>query len=328
MNREANLSPPLSTSGDGEFEGGCTDRVLIIMENIEYYCGFISIIGKPNVGKSTMLNKLIGEKISITADKPQTTRNKILGIKTINNKQAIYIDTPGICLKNYSKLNGLMNKAAKSSLKDADLIMFVVENLSWDHQDEVVLREINKIKNPPPVFLLLNKIDLISDQKLLLPAIKKLTEKYNFAEVFPVSANKDINLNIVEENIFNILPLAPHYFFDAITDQNLYFRSAEIIREKLIRNLNQELPYALNVQVNNITKPKNVYKIDATIWVEKVGQKKIIIGENGAKLKTVGTQARLDLEKLFNDKVFLTLWVQVKSNWTNDNNNLKMLNIC
>ena len=298
------------------------------MEQLTTYCGFISIIGKPNVGKSTLLNKLIGEKISITANKPQTTRHKILGIKTVNDKQAVYIDTPGICLKNYSKLNKLMNKAAKSSLKDVDIILFVVESLHWNSQDEAVLHEIKKLKKPPPIFLLLTKLDLVPDYKLLLPEIKKLGEKYNFTEIFPISVRKNINVTILEEKIFTILPSAPHYFLNSITDRNLNFRAAEIIREKLIRNLNQELPYALNVEITNITiQPKNIHKIDAIIWVEKIGQKKIIIGEKGSTLKTVGTQARLDLEKLVKNKVFLTLWVQVKANWTDNHDNLKTLNI-
>lgn len=297
-------------------------------ENNEKYCGFVAIIGKSNVGKSTLLNKLIGEKISITANRPQTTRNKILGIKTIGNKQIIYIDTPGISLNNNSQLNKLMNKAAKNSFKDADLIIFMIESLKWDSADEAVLQSIIKLKNPPTVFLLLNKLDLVADEKLLLPQVQQLTERYNFIEVFPISAYKDINLNILENTIFKLLPLAPHYFDDSsVTDQNLNFRIAEIIREKLIKNLSQELPYTTHVQVTNVEKPVNIYRINATIWVEKTGQKKIVIGEGGSKLKTIATQARLDLEKLLKNKVFLTLFVQVKSNWTNDNNNLKTLNI-
>lgn len=291
------------------------------------FCGFITIIGKPNVGKSTLLNKLIGKKISITTNKPQTTRHKILGIKTINNKQAIYVDTPGMCFKNYSKVIQLMNKAAKSSLKDADVILFVIESMRWDSKDEEVLQQIQKFKQKTPVFLILNKIDLISDHNLLLPEIQKLTEKYNFTEVFPISANKNINLDILEKKIFNNLPVAPHYFLNTVTDQNLNFRASEIIREKLIKNLSQELPYVLNVEITNITKQQSINKIDAVIWVEKSGQKKIVIGENGSKLKLIGTQARLDLEKLFNKKVFLTLWVQIKPDWTNNANNLKQLNI-
>ena len=295
----------------------------------ENYCGFIAIIGKSNVGKSTLLNKLMGGKISITANRPQTTRNKILGIKTVNNKQAIYIDTPGISLNNHSKLNKLMNKAARSSFKDADLIMFMIESLQWDAEDEAVLQSIIQLKKPTPVFLLLNKLDLATDQKLLLPQVKLLSEKYNFTEIFPISANKNINLDILENNIFKLLPESPHYFVDAdsITDKDLNFRIAEIIREKLIKNLSQELPYTTSVQITNITKPKTIYHIDATIWVEKTGQKKIVIGANGSKLKIIGTQARLDLEKLLQGKVFLTLFVQVKSNWTNDDLNLKTLNI-
>lgn len=296
--------------------------------NDESYCGFVAIIGKSNVGKSTLLNKLIGEKISITANRPQTTRNKILGVKTVNNKQAVYIDTPGISLNNNSKLNKLMNKTAKSSFKDVDLIIFMIESLKWDSEDEAVLQSIVKLKNPPTVFLLLSKLDLVADEKLLLPQVKQLTEKYNFIEVFPISSHKNINIDVLQNTIFKLLPIGPHYFFDSsVTDKNLNFRIAEIIREKLIKNLSQELPYTTHVEVTNIEKPAKTYRINATIWVEKTGQKKIVIGENGSKLKIIGTQARLDLEKLLQNKVFLTLFVQVKSNWTNDNNNLKTLNI-
>ncbi len=292
------------------------------------YCGFVAIIGKSNVGKSTLLNKLIGEKISITANRPQTTRNKILGVKTIDNKQIIYIDTPGVSLNNNSKLNKLMNKTAKSSFQDADLIIFMIEGLKWNLEDEAVLQSIMKLKNNPVVFLLLNKLDLVADEKLLLPQVQNLMGQYNFTEVFPVSARKNINLDKLEKALINFLPKSVHYFLDDnITDKDLNFRIAEIIREKLIKNLSQELPYTTHVQIDNIEEKPMIHRISATIWVEKTGQKKILIGEGGNKLKTIGTQARLDLEKLLNHKVFLTLFVQVKSNWTNDSDNLKTLNI-
>ncbi len=292
------------------------------------YCGFVAIIGKSNVGKSTLLNKLIGEKISITANRPQTTRNKILGVKTIDNKQIIYIDTPGVSLNNNSKLNKLMNKTAKSSFQDADLIIFMIEGLKWNLEDEAVLQSIMKLKNNPVVFLLLNKLDLVADEKLLLPQVQNLMNQYNFTEVFPVSARKNINLDKLETALVSFLPKSVHYFLDDnITDKDLNFRIAEIIREKLIKNLSQELPYTTHVQIDNIEEKPMIHRISATIWVEKTGQKKILIGEGGKKLKTIGTQARLDLEKLLNHKVFLTLFVQVKSNWTNDSDNLKTLNI-
>ncbi len=292
------------------------------------YCGFVAIIGKSNVGKSTLLNKLIGEKISITANRPQTTRNKILGVKTIDNKQIIYIDTPGVSLNNNSKLNKLMNKTAKSSFQDADLIIFMIEGLKWNLEDEAVLQSIMKLKNNPVVFLLLNKLDLVADEKLLLPQVQNLMGQYNFTEVFPVSARKNINLDKLETALISFLPKSVHYFLDDnITDKDLNFRIAEIIREKLIKNLSQELPYTTHVQIDNIEEKPMIHRISATIWVEKTGQKKILIGEGGNKLKTIGTQARLDLEKLLNHKVFLTLFVQVKSNWTNDSDNLKTLNI-
>lgn len=290
----------------------------------KYYCGFITILGKSNVGKSTLLNSLVGEKISITADRPQTTRRKILGIKTICRKQAIYIDTPGISLNSKSQLNKLMNKTAKNSFNYVDLILFMVDGLNWDLADQSVLAFIKKCKNPPPIFLILNKVDLVKNKNLLLSRAKELNEQYNFTETFPISAKKKANLSALEKSIFNFLPVSEHHFIGTTsTDQNTNFRISETIREKLIKNLSQELPYVTNVQVEKVEKLNSIYNIYSTIWVEKNGQKKIVIGENGNKLKTIGTQARLDLEKLLKDKVFLKLFVKVKSNWTNDQNNLK-----
>lgn len=292
------------------------------------YCGFVAIIGKSNVGKSTLLNRLVGKKISITADKVQTTRNKILGIKTIDNKQVVYIDTPGITEKNHSKLNKLMNKAANSSLKDADLIIFMIESLTWDQADKLIFKKIIKFKDSVKVFLIFSKLDLIKDEKLLLPKVQLLNANFPFAETFPISVKQNYNIDRLEIAIFNNLPQAPHYFFNhGITNQGLNFRITEIIREKIIKNLEQELPYVTNVEILNMDKVKNLYKINANIWVEKIGQKKILIGKDGNKLKIIGTQARLELEKLLKSKVFLNLFVQVKTNWTNNDVNLKNLNI-
>jgi GTP-binding protein Era len=292
------------------------------------YCGFIAIVGKTNVGKSTLLNKLIGEKISITANKSQTTRHKILGIKTKDNKQAVFIDTPGLCLHNKNKLNKLMNKTIKSALKEVDLIIFLVESLVINKEDQVVLDYIAKLPNLPKVFLLISKSDLVKDHELLLPQVKQLTDQYEFTKVLPISARENINIDLLEESIFQVLPESPHYFDSGnVTDRDINFRIAEIIREKLIKNVGQELPYVTNVQIEQIKKIKKTQHIDATIWVEKDGQKKIIVGASGSKLKTIGTAARLDLEKLLNSKVFLSLFVKVKSNWTNNDYNLKSLNI-
>lgn len=292
------------------------------------YCGFIAIIGKSNVGKSTLLNRLVGNKISITADRPQTTRHKILGIKTINNKQAVYIDTPGITHNNHSKLNKLMNKAAKSSYKDADLIVFMVESLTWDLDDQAILENIIKLKRPVTTFLTFSKLDLVKDENLLLPKVHELTAKYPFTEVFPISVKNNLNIDKLEQKILSFLPEAPHYFLDKhLTDKDLNFRIAEVIREKLIKNLEKELPYATHVEIVSISKNRDLYKIYANIWVEKTGQKKIVIGKNGAKLKIIGTQARIELEKTLKSKMFLNLFVQVKSNWTNNDLNLKNLNI-
>ena len=292
------------------------------------YCGFVALVGKSNVGKSTLLNKLVGEKISITANKLQTTRHKILGVKTQGNKQVVYIDTPGICTQNQNKLNKLMNKTARSVFADVDLIIFMVESLSITKEDRLVLEYISKLADAPEVFLVISKSDLVKDSGLLLPQVKQLTDEYEFTKVLPVSARNNINLQLLEDSIFAMLPESPHYFAkDSITDQNLNFRIAEIIREKLIKNVDKELPYVTNVEIEQIKKIKKTYHIDATIWVEKVGQKKIIVGSRGSKLKTIGSLARVDLESLLQAKVFLTLFVKVKSNWTNDDYNLKSLNI-
>jgi GTPase len=288
------------------------------------FCGFIAIVGKSNVGKSTLINRLVGEKISITAHRPQTTRRKILGIKTIHNKQAVYIDTPGISYNGTSQLNSLMNKAATSAFQDIDLILFVANGYSIDLVDQKILKSIFQRKHLPPIFLVMNKIDLIKDQNPLFLNVQKLSEQYQFTEIFPISAKKNTNLNILETAIFNRLPESQHYFLEQdLTDQRLTFRMAEIIREKIIKNVSQELPYVTNVEISNVNKKQTLYHIDATIWVEKTGQKKIVIGEKGQKLKTIGTQARLELEFLLNSKVFLNLFVQVKPNWTNDKNHLK-----
>lgn len=288
------------------------------------YCGFIAIVGRPNVGKSTLLNYLVGEKISITANKPQTTRHKIVGVKTVDNKQAVFIDTPGMHLRQKKAINREMNKAARSALIDVDAVIFIVEALDWTEEDEMVLECVNHLK--APVFLLINKIDMIKTQDELLPHLAKLASKMNFAEMIPCSATKGIKIDLLEHKIFEILPKGPFCFpEDQLSDKTLNFRLAEIIREKLTRELEAELPYAVSVEIERIKQEETQLSVHALIWVERDSQKGIVIGKGGELLKRIGQQARLDMNHMLNTSVHLQLWVKVKDGWSDDNKALKNL---
>jgi GTP-binding protein Era len=287
------------------------------MQTIENntFCGFIAIVGRPNVGKSTLLNCLVAEKISITADKPQTTRHRILGIRTINNKQAVYIDTPGIHNYNKKKINQYMNKTATNALRDVDVVIFVIEALTWKDEDGLVLDKLRKINKP--IILAVNKIDEQKDKVLLLPFLEKMANKLNFADIIPISAKKEQQITELQELIFKLLPPSPYFFpIDQITDSPIKFRLAEILREKLTRNLAKELPYALTVEIERLEQIDPHTVVHAIIWVERDSQKKIVIGKGGEKLKTVGKQARLDMNKVLNCRVRLQIWVKVRAGWT------------
>ncbi|MBN1684151.1 MAG: GTPase Era [Gammaproteobacteria bacterium] len=284
------------------------------------YCGYVAIIGKPNVGKSTLLNRLIGRKISITSKKPQTTRYQILGIKTQHNKQIIFVDTPGIHPTQKRQLDRLMNRAATSIIADVDLIIFMVDAKFWSAEDEFILSLIQKNRDiKKPVILVLNKVDLVKNKKQLLPKIKMLSEKQNFVAIIPLSLKKEVNIDALEKIIDQNIP-AGNFLFpkEQFTDRDDRFLTAEIIREKIMRVTGQEVPYDIAVIIESFRYEENLLKIDAVIWVSKPGQKKIMIGTKGEKLKEIGTQARLDLEKLFNTKVFLSLWVKIKTKWSDD----------
>ena len=285
--------------------------------NPEQKCGYVAIIGRPNVGKSTLLNCLVGQKISITTPKPQTTRCQILGIKTIGDTQAVYIDTPGIHNAEKRAMNRYMNRLANSVMIDADVVVFVVEAMHWKEDDELVLEKLKHTESP--VILAINKVDLIKDKSKLLPFIQKLEQKYNFAQIVPFSAKSAENVEALEKIIVGMLPEGPHLFpDDQLTDKGERFQAAEIIREKLIQATEQEIPYSTTVEVEEFKIEKNIVHISAIIWVERDGQKAIVIGKGGALLKKIGTQARKDLEKLLDQKVFLRLWVKVKSDWTDN----------
>ncbi len=298
------------------------------MNKVKKRCGHIAIIGRPNVGKSTLLNHLIQQKISITSKKPQTTRQRILGIKTVDHQQMIYVDTPGIHQDAPRALNRYMNRTASSAVFDVDLILFVVDGLQWWPDDEWTLKKITHAT--APVILVVNKIDKISDKTSLLPHLETLSQKYKFAEVVPLIAKSNQDAEMLEKIIMNYLPKGEFVFDeDQLTDRSEKFLAAEIIREKLMRHLGQELPYDLTVEIEEYKVEQQatrlLLRISAVIYVEKPGQKIIVIGEKGERLKTVGEKARLDMEKLFGNKVFLRLWVKVKKGWSDDERSLQSL---
>lgn len=288
------------------------------------HCGYVAIVGRPNVGKSTLLNHVLGEKISITSHKPQTTRHQILGIKTEDNVQVIFVDTPGLHREIKHTLNRYMNRAASAALEMVDLILFMVQGLRWTEEDDWILTKLKKVDKP--IILIVNKVDLIQQKEQLLPHLEMLAKKFSFADIIPISAKKGTNLDVVEAEINKLLPENPHVFpDDIVTDRNDRFLAAELIREKLTRFLHQELPYSVTVEIEQFKEEKEVLHISALIWLEKEGQKAIVIGEKGQQLKKIGQQARLDMEKLFGQKVFLRLWTKVKDNWSDDEKALRSL---
>lgn len=309
-------------------------------QNIEipadFKSGFVAIVGRPNVGKSTLMNHLLGQKLSITSRKPQTTRHKIVGIDSREKSQAVYVDTPGMHKKEVRAINKMMNRAANSALRDVNLVLFVVDGHKWTQNDELVLEKLQNAEMP--VILVINKIDTLEDRKMLLPLIQERTKLMNFVEIVPVSALRGANLEHLRDIIEKYLPFSqPLYSFDQVTDRSERFLASEIIREKIMRQLGEELPYDLTVQIETFKteepalnkktgklKPACTY-IDATIFVDRSGQKAIVIGDKGAKLKKIGMEARLDMEKMFEQKIMLTLWVKIKGGWSDDERALKSL---
>ena len=296
----------------------------LLMSDEKTQCGYVAIIGRPNVGKSTLLNRILGQKLSITSPKPQTTRHQILGIKTQNHIQTIYVDTPGLHQGMKNAINRYMNRAASQVLTSVDVICFVVEGLRWTQEDEWILNKIKKIEQP--IILVINKIDQIKSKTELLPHLNFLAGKANFVEVIPVSARKKDNVAILENSIAKFLPENPYFFSeDQITDRSERFLASELIREKLMRLLQQEIPYGITVEIEEFKLKKKMLHIGAIIYVERDGQKAIIIGTNGEQLKNIGQQARLNMEKMFDKKVFLRLWVKVKEGWSDDDRLLQSL---
>ncbi len=290
----------------------------------DFRCGYVALVGRPNMGKSTLLNHLLGQKLSITSRKPQTTRQHLLGIKTTKTEQIIYVDTPGIHENAKRAINRYMNRTAFSALDSVNVIVFLVEALKWTSEDEMVLKRIKD--SDIPAVLAINKVDKIDDKNKLLPYIQELSTKMDFLEVMPISATKGINLSQLEACVREQLEVSEAFYpEDQITDRSQRFLAAELVREKLMRMLGQELPYDLTVEIEKFKEEKGRYHIHALIWVERKNQKAIVIGEKGSRLKNVGTQARQDMEKLFNKKVFLEIWVKVKEGWSDDERALQSL---
>lgn len=289
------------------------------------HSGFVAIVGRPNVGKSTLINRLLGQKISITSNKPQTTRHRILGVDTDDGCQAIYVDTPGMHKEEPRAINRVMNQTASSALKDVDLVLFVLENLKWLEDDKMVLEKIQRSK--VPVVLLVNKVDQLKDKERLLPHLQWLNEQHKFDAILPISATHGDNVDELRKIVRSHLQPGYHYYpEDYVTDRSVRFMAAEIIREKLMRFTGEELPYETTVEIEQFGQSeKGTTHIHALILVEREAQKRMIIGQGGSKLKTIGTEARRDLEKLLDNKVMVKLWVKVKSGWSDDERALKSL---
>jgi len=288
------------------------------------HCGYTAIVGRPNVGKSTLLNKIIGQKLAITSHKPQTTRHSILGVKTTKGGQIVYVDTPGMHKRGNQPMNKYLNRTAKSALGDVDLLLFVVEALRWTDEDESVLKTV--IKYEQNCILVVNKVDRVKDKEDLLPFIAEVSARHTFAEIIPLSAMNGSNITELEKKVLAAMPEGDNiYPDDQLTDRSERFFAAEFVREQLTQRYAEEIPYALTVEIEKFEAKKGIYHIHALIWVERKGQKNIIIGKNGEALKEVATQARIEMEKFFDQKVFLKVWVKVKKSWSTDSKSLNQL---
>ena len=294
---------------------------------LKQFCGYISIIGKPNVGKSTILNSILDKKVSITSRKSQTTRNNILGIKTENNKQMIFIDTPGMHIKSKRTMNKILNKSAQGIIEDSDIILFVIQRLIIDNEDEQILKKLQQTGQK--TICVINKIDQVDNKNKFLPFIEKISSMHPFDEIILVSAKTKDGLDNLISIIKNNLPENNHIYdnnFKIENDQDSFMFS-ELIREKIIRKLGDELPHDTFVEIDLIEDKEDIVEIHATIYVSRKSQKQIVIGSGGEVLKQIGKQSRLEIEKHLNKKVFLKTWVKVKKNWNTDSGFIQSLGV-
>jgi GTP-binding protein Era len=289
---------------------------------LNFRCGYVALVGRPNVGKSTLMNRILGQKLSIVTAKPQTTRQRIAGIKTTQQGQVIYIDTPGIHLAAQSALNRYMNRIAQASFHEVDLILFLIEAGRWTKQDEHVAQSLKSVS--APVWLVVNKIDLVPEKSRLLQFLEKEVKTNRFSEVFLIAAKSGSGVDVLEDKVMQGLPFSrPFYDEDQFTDRSERFLAAELIREQLMLRLHQELPYSLTVEIEEFKRNDGLLRIGAIVWVERKGQKQIVIGKGGDVLKFVGTQARHALQELFDEKIFLRLWVKVSRDWSDNERALR-----
>ncbi len=282
-----------------------------------YKCGYVAIVGRPNVGKSTLLNRILGQKLSITSSKPQTTRHRILGIKTTETAQTLYVDTPGMHGTKGRALNRMMNRAADGAVVGVDIVVFIVEAMRWNADDEHVL---DRIQNAgPPAILVINKVDRVKDKDRLLPFISNLSQRHHFVEIVPLCARRAGDAARLQSVVESRLPTGHRiYSKDELTDRSVRFLAAEIVREKLMRRLAQELPYRLTVEVERFEESESLMEIGAVIWVDRKSHKPIVVGKDGAVLKQIGSQARRDLEIMLERHLRLELWVKVSEGWSDD----------
>jgi len=290
----------------------------------DFRCGYVAVIGRPNVGKSTMINAIMGSKVSIVTPKPQTTRHRILAVYTTDREQILFIDTPGLHHHAAKAMNKLMNRAAANALNDADLVLFLCEADRWTDEDATALKRV--LDCGAPVIAVLNKMDKVHPREMLLEAIARMAERGDFREVIPVSAKSGINIDRLLSLLPPFLPVSPPLFpGDMMTDRDEQFHFAELIREKLTLSLRQEVPYGLTVQIERFEREPEGVVINAIIWVERDSQKGIVVGKGGSHLKKIGREARLELKERLGVPVHLELWVKVKENWADSEKELQRL---
>lgn len=300
-----------------------TESPLHHTRHSDYRCGYVAIVGQPNVGKSTLLNRMVGQKISITSRKPQTTRHRITGILTDAESQFVFVDTPGFQSQHMNRLNSAMNRVVTQSMRDVDVVVFVIEAMHFDNRDKLVIKLLPANR---PVILAINKIDRVPDKSQLLPFLDKMAKAFPFAEMVPVSAEQGTQLPELISTIRPHLPLNPPFFAeDEVTDRDERFMATELVREKLFRLLGDEIPYSTSVVVDRFQMENELRQIHLSILVDKPNQKAIVIGKGGEKLKLIASAARKDMEESFGGKVYLQVWVKVKSGWADDARTLKSL---
>lgn len=299
-------------------------RESVPVSDREMRCGFVAIVGRPNVGKSTLLNTLLERKVTIVAPKPQTTRHRIAGILTTRRAQVVFLDTPGLHRGAKRAMNRYMNRAAAHALAEADIALFVIVALEWTEEDQDLLERLERAGTK--ILLIVNKVDTVKPKARLLPFLEEASQRGNFLEIFPISALRKDNVAPLVGTIIEHLPVSPPvYPSDQLTDRSEAFQAAEIIREKLTLALAQELPYGLTVEIERYEREEALLRISAIIWVERRGQKAIVIGKRGEQLKRIGRAARLELEAMTGGKVHLELWVKIKENWSDSERALRQL---